>query len=379
MIEFEHVTKAYGTAPPAVDNLSLSVPGRRTTVIVGPSGCGKTTTLRMINRMLEPTSGRILWDGVELATMKKPDLRRRMGYVVQSGGLFPHRTVAANIATVPGLLRWDAARISRRVGELMEATGLDRSLARRFPSELSGGQQQRVGVARALAADPEVLLMDEPFSAVDPVVRAGLQELVGGLQRDLNKTLVLITHDLDEALALGDQVVIMREGRVEQCASPAELLNHPASDFVTGFIGRDRGYRGLGFMAADALTLAQVPTVSRESGDGLPAGRVRAGTDEAGGSTRVGAVAGGASAADALVLMLDDAGAPLAWADPSRPGDALGIGVRFDPARDSLRTALDAALVSPVGLAVAVSGTTGRYLGVVSGTDILKAAEGLAS
>jgi osmoprotectant transport system ATP-binding protein len=345
MIEFSQVTKSYGRDAPAVSNLNLVIPARRTTVIVGPSGCGKTTTLRMINRMLEPTSGEIRWDGRPLSARGKADLRRSMGYVIQSGGLFPHRTVAANIATVPRLLHWDAKRVTRRVSELMDLTELPAGLANRYPAVLSGGQQQRVGVARALAADPDVLLMDEPFSAVDPVVRAGLQDLVRGLQRELDKTIVMITHDLDEAIRMGDQVAIMKDGAIVQVGPPAEILDEPATDFVREFIGRDRGYRGLGFADAAGLRLTAVDT------------------------TR----APGTATTERPVLVLDERGRPVGWVDPRTPGHAIDLGTVFDPATDSLRTALDAALSSPVGRAVAVSGAIGRYAGIVTISDLLTA------
>jgi ABC-type proline/glycine betaine transport system ATPase subunit len=197
-------------------------------VIVGPSGCGKTTTLRMVNRMLEPTTGRITWDGTPLRSKRKTTLRRQMGYVIQSGGLFPHRTVLDNIGTVPSLLHWPKAKIEKRSLELLRSVGLERKLAHRYPPQLSGGQQQRVGVARALAADPLVLLMDEPFSAVDPVVRSELHEFFLGLQRELSKTIILITHDIDEAIKLGDQVAIMRVG-----GQPSwRVLSVATGDFV---------------------------------------------------------------------------------------------------------------------------------------------------
>lgn len=346
MIEFAGVTKQYGRGAPAVDDLSLVIPSSQTTVIVGPSGCGKTTTLRMINRMLEPTSGSVIWDDTPLTQIKKTVLRRQMGYVIQSGGLFPHRSVADNIATVPRLIGWDATKIRRRVGELMELTELAPELAARYPAELSGGQQQRVGVARALAADPHVLLMDEPFSAVDPVVRGGLQELVRGLQRDLRKTVVMITHDIDEAISMGDQVAILRRGgTLAQVGTPQELLEFPADDFVTSFVGRDRGYRSLGFTSSDGLRLAGVRTTRRPDS---------------------------ATFADP-VIVLDETGRPVAWVDPERPGGTLPLGVTFDPARDSLRQALDAALSSSFGKAVAVTGEAGRYAGVVAADEVMRA------
>lgn len=349
MIEFENVTKAYGNDEPAVTDLSLVLPSRRTSVIVGPSGCGKTTTLRMINRMLEPTRGRILWDGEPITALRKTDLRRRMGYVIQSGGLFPHRTVADNIATVCNLLDWPRVKVNRRVTELMELTELSPALANRFPAELSGGQQQRVGVARALAADPLVLLMDEPFSAVDPVVRAGLQDLVRGLQRELNKTIVMITHDIDEAISLGDQVVILRQGGVvAQVGPPAEILDAPADEFVRSFVGRDRGYRGLGFARAADLPLEGVRTTRQP----------------------------GTATTDQPVLVLDERGRPRGWVDPHRPGEVVELGTVFDPATDSLRSALDAGLSSPFGRAVAVTGHTGRYAGVVPMSALVAAVAG---
>src|SRR3712207_6493361 len=216
----------------------------------------------MINRMIEPTSGRILWDGVSLRSKKKTALRRQMGYVIQSGGLFPHRTVKENVGTVPGLLGWDKAKTQKRSLELLDSVGLDRKLADRYPAQLSGGQQQRVGVARALAADPLVMLMDEPFSAVDPVVRAELHEFFLDLQRQLSKTIVLITHDIDEAIKLGDQVAILRVGgRLAQVGTPQQLLEEPADAFVEGFIGKDRGFRSLSFLPADVLRLDRVDVV----------------------------------------------------------------------------------------------------------------------
>ena len=242
VIKFESVGKKFRDGTSAVVDLDLEVPSGKITVIVGPSGCGKTTTLRMVNRMLEPTKGRILWDGTPIKSRRKTTLRRQMGYVIQSGGLFPHRTVVDNIGTVPSLLGWNKPKIEARAVDLLDSVGLDRKLAHRYPAQLSGGQQQRVGVARALAADPLVMLMDEPFSAVDPVVRAELHEFFLGLQRELSKTIILITHDIDEAIKLGDQVAILRVGgKLAQAGTPQEVLEQPADAFVEGFVGRDRG------------------------------------------------------------------------------------------------------------------------------------------
>ncbi|MFC7620245.1 ABC transporter ATP-binding protein [Microlunatus sp. GCM10028923] len=333
MIEFESVTKTYPDGTTAVSDLSLVVPSDRITVIVGPSGCGKTTTLRMVNRMLEPTEGRITWDGEPLSARPVTTLRRQMGYVIQSGGLFPHRTVLDNIGTVPGLLGWPKTKARQRSMELLEAVGLDPALARRFPGQLSGGQQQRVGVARALAADPLVMLMDEPFSAVDPVVRAELHELFLGLQRRLSKTIIMITHDIDEAIALGDQVAILRVGGVlAQAGTPQELLEQPADAFVEGFVGKDRGYRSLSFLPADRLPL----TDAREAGPGR-------------------------------LVFEDDR--PTGWVGFREDDGVVPLGGTFDPATDTMRVALDAALASPASVAVAVS--EGRFAGVVAPSAIL--------
>jgi len=251
-----------GTDQPAVDGLSLDVPEGRIVALVGPSGCGKTTTLKMINRLVEPTAGEIYVQGTEVHSISAPELRRRIGYVIQQIGLFPHRTVEANIATVPRLLRWERARIRDRVHELVELVGLDPGLLRRYPSELSGGQQQRVGVARALAADPPVLLMDEPYSAVDPIVRARLQDELLALQARVHKTIVLVTHDVDEAIKLGDCVAVLDVGGLlQQYGPPAELLRAPANDFVARFLGRERGLKRLALLTTDDVDLIEGPVV----------------------------------------------------------------------------------------------------------------------
>ena len=344
MIEFESIGKTFRDGTAAVVDLSLTVPSDKITVIVGPSGCGKTTTLRMVNRMLEPTTGRILWDGVPLRSKRKTTLRRQMGYVIQSGGLFPHRTVLDNIGTVPSLLHWQRKKIQKRAFELLDSVGLERKLAQRFPAQLSGGQQQRVGVARALAADPLVMLMDEPFSAVDPVVRSELHEFFLGLQRELSKTIILITHDIDEAIKLGDQVAIMRVGgHLVQVGTPQQLLDEPADAFVEGFVGRDRGFRSLSFQPASVLSLDRVKVVRDVETARGPA----------------------------PILVVDGDARPVGWADPDRPGRVFPLGATFSPERDSLRGALDSALTSRYGLAVAVTEDTGRYAGVVSAETIL--------
>lgn len=243
-IEFRSVTKRFVDGAPAVDDVSLEMPARKTTVLVGSSGCGKTTLLRMINRLIEPTSGDIVIDGESIRSRDAVQLRRSIGYVLQNAGLLPHYTVVDNIGTVPVLTGQTRAAARRRALELMEVVGLDTAFADRYPAQLSGGQQQRVGVARALAADPNILLMDEPFGAVDPIVRKELQAEVIRLQRELDKTIVFVTHDIDEAFLLGDQVVILQKGaHIAQRGTPSEIIESPADEFVASFIGTDRGAR----------------------------------------------------------------------------------------------------------------------------------------
>ncbi|NYE19773.1 ATP-binding cassette domain-containing protein [Microbacterium immunditiarum] len=246
MIEFADVTKRFPDGTVAVEGFSIVMPARRTTVLVGSSGSGKTTLLRMINRMVDPTSGTVSIDGEDVAGRDPVRLRRSIGYVMQNSGLMPHFTVAENIATVPVLEGTSRREARSRALELMRTVGLDESMADRYPSQLSGGQQQRVGVARGLAADPNILLMDEPFGAVDPIVRSELQQEVIRLQRELDKTVVFVTHDIDEAFLLGDQVVILETGaHIAQVGSPSEIIEDPASGFVESFIGADRGRRAL--------------------------------------------------------------------------------------------------------------------------------------
>ena len=241
MIRLEKVSKLFGDTL-AVDNLSLKIPRGQLCVLIGSSGCGKTTTLKMINRLIEPSSGTIFIDGLDSSTLKPFELRRRMGYAIQSVGLLPHLTVGQNVAVVPNLLGWDKARISARVSELLDLVGLVH-LEQVFPKSLSGGQAQRIGVARALAADPPMLLMDEPFGAVDPLTRRRLQNEFLELQRRLQKTVVLVTHDMPEALKLADRIVLLRDGRIEQDGTPNQFLESPASDFVRDFMGDKEGER----------------------------------------------------------------------------------------------------------------------------------------
>ncbi len=272
MIEFESVTKQFPDGTVAVEDFSFVIPSRKTTVFVGSSGCGKTTLLRMINRMVDPTAGRITIDGDDIAARNKVELRRSIGYVLQASGLLPHRRVIDNVATVPVLNGVPKAQARKAALELLDKVGLDRSLARRYPSQLSGGQQQRVGVARALADDPNILLMDEPFGAVDPIVRTDLQTELNRLQRELGKTIVFVTHDIDEAFLLADQVVIFRKGGIiAQAGTPAEILAHPADDFVATFVGADKGKRRLRLQQRPGSDGAQGATLVVDE-DGRPIG-----------------------------------------------------------------------------------------------------------
>ncbi|MFC4112496.1 ABC transporter ATP-binding protein [Nonomuraea zeae] len=338
MITFDAVTKRYPDGTVAVDSLSLEAPTGEITVFVGPSGCGKTTSLRMINRMIDATEGQILLDGVPVQGIDPPTLRRGIGYVIQQAGLFPHRKIIDNIATVPYLLGWDRKKARARAMELLERVGLDPAFAGRYPFQLSGGQQQRVGVARALAADPPVLLMDEPFSAVDPVVRTSLQEELLRLQAELNKTIVFVTHDIDEAIKLGDRVAVLRVGgKLAQLADPKTLLSEPADDFVREFLGHDRGIRRLQFVSTERLRLRTDLTVPE-------------------GST--------GPADEPWLLVVNGAGRPLGWISGARPDELEPYGT-YVHGRDSMRSALDAALLSPSGCAVAVD-EDGKAVGVAT-------------
>ncbi|KNX35995.1 ABC transporter ATP-binding protein [Luteipulveratus halotolerans] len=362
MIRFEQVTKSYPAAggresTTAVDHLSLEAPTGQITVFVGPSGCGKTTSLRMINRMIEPTSGQILIDDRDVTSVNASELRRGIGYVIQHAGLFPHKKIVDNVATVPLLNGWDKRKARDRAHEVLELVGLPGDFADRYPSQLSGGQQQRVGVARALAADPPVMLMDEPFSAVDPVVRDQLQDEFLRLQSEIGKTIIFVTHDIDEAIKLGDQVAVLRVGgKLAQIAEPSYLLAHPIDDFVADFVGRDRGYRALAFTDAPDLRLADEPTV--------PLGTT---PEQARAATR-----------DGWLLVVDD-GRPQGWVEPHRieapiEQSMLHRGGTVARARGPLRASLDAALSSPSRRGVLVD-DDGRLVGTVRAHEVLHAIE----
>ena len=353
MIRFDRVTKRFPDGTVAVDELDLTAPTGKITVLVGPSGCGKTTSLRMVNRMIEPTSGAIYLDGTDTADLKAAEMRRGIGYVIQHAGLFPHRTIVENIGTVPTLLGWDKKRVRERSMELLERVGLDPAVAKRYPSQLSGGQQQRVAVARALAADPPVMLMDEPFSAVDPVVREQLQDEFLRLQDELDKTIIFVTHDIDEAIKMGDQVAVLRVGgRLAQMADPAYLLTHPADDFVADFVGRDRGYRALSFQASPRLPLHAERTILL--------GEATSRTDE-------------------WILVVDDEHRPQGWVEPSRLNGPvttadLQRGGTVARGSGSLRAALDAALSAPSRRGVIVD-DSGELIGTVRAHEVLAAIE----
>ncbi|MCC3267304.1 ATP-binding cassette domain-containing protein [Arthrobacter sp. zg-Y786] len=354
MITFRSVTKSFAGSPvPAVENLTMDISRGAITVFVGPSGCGKTTSLRMINRMVEPTSGTIKVDGADVSGVQAPQLRRSMGYVMQSAGLMPHRTVLDNVATVPRLNGQSKAAARARAAELLDVVGLASAMGGRYPAQLSGGQQQRVGVARALAADPPVLLMDEPFSAVDPVVRAELQQELLRLQRDLAKTIVFVTHDIDEATILGDRVAVFGAGgRLAQYAAPEEILRAPVDDFVAGFVGRDRGFRHLSFQAGNGVPLHPVQLLT-------PAELANPSA----------AVEGN------WALAVDDGGRPLGWVPASRrasitAADQLVPGGSLYREGETLRQALDAALSSPAGMGVAVDAEN-RVTGTIRAAEVL--------
>jgi osmoprotectant transport system ATP-binding protein len=357
MITFDNVSKVYPDGTVAVDQLTITAPNGKITTLVGPSGCGKTTSMRMINRLIEPTSGSITLDGVDTQTLDKVALRRRIGYVIQNAGLFPHRTVVDNVAALPRLLGGGKKETRSAAMELLERVGLDAKFAKRYPWQLSGGQQQRVGVARALATDPPFLLMDEPFSAVDPIVRNQLQDEFLRLQADISKTIVMVTHDIDEALKLGDQVVVLRQGgTLAQSASPAELLAAPSDAFVADFVGSARGYRALGFQNCDdLLKLNDEPTITV----GQPVSTIP-------------------STQGRWILVVDEKRAPLGWVDTaSLRGDCIedsdvNLSSTAASRTDPLRDLLNSALSSPSGRCV-VTDESGVLIGTATDHDVIEA------
>lgn len=360
-ILIENVTKRYGGKKAAVDQLTLEIPKGSVVMFVGPSGCGKTTTLKMINRLIEPTEGRIVINGEDVTHMNGDKLRRSIGYVIQAGGLLPHLTVAANIALVPHMLGWDKKRIAERVDELLDLVSLDPNVYRdRYPKELSGGQQQRVGVARAIAADPPVLLMDEPFGAVDPITRQRLQDELINIQSELHKTIVCVTHDFDEAVKLGDWIAVFDEGaRIVQYDTPERILAEPANEFVEDFIGSGAGLK--------QLNLARVEDV-----DLLPAITGHPGQNPLDLYTEA-ELAGHGHA-----VILDERDRPLAWPSLDQLRRIKTIQNRRDPAlpvvshRSTLNDALDTMLVASTGAAL-VEGAKRRFQGVITVETVMNA------
>ncbi|MFD7688486.1 ABC transporter ATP-binding protein [Streptomyces sp. NPDC059781] len=354
-IELESLTKRYpGGALPAVDNVSMDIREGETVILVGPSGCGKSTLLKMINRLIEPTGGRIRIGGEDVTDMDPVRLRRKIGYAIQASGLFPHMTVAQNIALVPRMLRWPTPRVRARVEEMLDLVGLDPGeFHGRYPRQLSGGQQQRVGVARALAADPPVLLMDEPFGAVDPITRDHLQDELIRLQRELHKTIVFVTHDFDEAIKIGDRIAVLRErSHIAQFDTPEAILTNPADDFVSGFVGAGAALKRLNLTRVRDVEITDYPTVTVDDPLQHVFDRLRSsGFNE--------------------ILLLDKRGRPYKWL---RRGDMTlakgslaraGTLVHDTVTRDAtLRDALEAVLTDNTGR-VAVTGRRGAYEGVV--------------
>jgi osmoprotectant transport system ATP-binding protein len=355
MINFDAVTKTFPDGTVAVTALTLDIAAGEVVVLVGPSGCGKTTTMRMVNRMIEPTGGTVAVDGQDVMSVEPTTLRRRIGYVIQHIGLFPHRTTAENIATVPALLGWDRRRIVERVAELMALVGLPSEAADRYPQQLSGGQRQRVGVARALAADPPIMLMDEPFGAVDPIVRGRLQEEFLRLQAEVRKTILFVTHDIDEAIRMGDRIAILSQGgNLEQYDTPANILAAPANDFVIDFLGAERGLKRLALIPVSDVKADPGPVVRPED-------------------TAMSARQAAEAAGTDWVVVVDGTGYLKGWAWISEMGGRADdaplrpFSLRLR-ATDSLRTALDAMVTSRTGVAVRVRADErgDRYEGILT-------------
>jgi osmoprotectant transport system ATP-binding protein len=361
MIELQDLTKRYpGEEVPAVDSLNLKIPRGEIVVFVGPSGCGKTTSLKMINRIIEPTSGRIILDGEDVTSTNPDELRRHIGYVIQQIGLFPHVTIKDNVATVPRLLGWDKDRIEARTDELLEVVGLDPQMYRdRYPKELSGGQRQRVGVARALAADPPVLLMDEPFGAIDPITRTRLQNEFLRLQVELKKTIAFVTHDIDEAIKMGDRIAILQERSIPaQYATPEEILTQPANDFVRDFVGTGATLKRLKLTRVRDVTITTDALTGRM--DESKSALLQRLTESEWTS----------------MLLLDADGRPTRWLRPpdlrnERPLTESGLPARatVEP-QATLSDALEEMLLGSAGVAIVVDGR-GVYQGLLDVDDII--------
>jgi osmoprotectant transport system ATP-binding protein len=365
MIRLESLTKRYpGQAEPAVDSVSMDIPAGEIVVLVGPSGCGKTTTLKMINRIIEPTSGRIVLDGEDVTRADADQLRRRIGYVIQQIGLFPHMTIAQNVGLVPGLLGWSRTRVGERVDELLDLVGLEPSEYRsRYPKELSGGQRQRVGVARAMGGDPPVMLMDEPFGAIDPITRDRLQNEFLRIQADMSKTVVFVTHDIDEAIKMGDRIAILAQhSKIEQYDTPETILTAPANGFVEDFIGSGAALKRLNLTRVQEVELGQW-AVAPVDEDRATLRQMLADSDHG------------------SLLLVDDQNRPQRWitardlARDAEPVDRIGLPAmgQVEP-HATLRDALDEMVTSTLGCVIVTDGR-GRYQGIVDLGTIMKAVD----
>ena len=361
MIRLENLTKVFpGQDEPAVDDLSMEIYEGEIVVLVGPSGCGKTTTMKMINRIIEPTSGRIFLEGEDVTKANADNLRRRIGYVIQQIGLFPHMTIADNIATVPKMIGWDQQRISDRVDELLEMVSIDRSYRDRYPKELSGGMQQRIGVARAMAADPPIMLMDEPFGATDPITRERLQDEFLRLQQEIKKTIVFVTHDIDEAIKMGDRIAILKQqSKIAQYDTPESILTNPANDFVKDFIGAGASIKRLRLTKVREIETADWPVARFSDGQEVVREKLQSSGRE-------------------HVLMLDERDRPRRWVnigELKRDGGPLEEAgrpvVAIVDCEASLFETLDAMVISHKGSAVVVN-EEGAYLGVVDFEKVLE-------
>jgi osmoprotectant transport system ATP-binding protein len=361
MIRLEDLTKVFpGQDEPAVDDLTMEIYEGEIVVLVGPSGCGKTTTMKMVNRLIEPTSGRIFLEGEDVTKVNSDNLRRRIGYVIQQIGLFPHMTIADNIATVPKMLGWDSKRISDRIDELLETVGIDLSYRNRYPKELSGGQRQRIGVARAMAADPPVLLMDEPFGAIDPITRDRLQDEFLRLQQEIRKTIVFVTHDIDEAIKMGDRIAILRtQSKIAQYDTPEKILTDPADDFVADFIGAGASIKRLRLSTVDEIEPADWPVARLSDSREEVRNKIR-------------------SSGKDYALLLDDRERPNRWVTAEHlelgtPLEETGRpAVAIVEANSNLYNTLDTMITSYKGSAIVVD-ASGRYKGVVDFETVLEA------